>query len=198
MTTTIKLAMHSIEPFYNWRDRYTAEEDKYSPFYKREYSEFHFSNTIYNYYIHPQWDTIGSPSLFIKVLFADYTNEFAVIEMMGEWNDCLNNDIMFLKRDFVDKLILNGINKFILIGENILNFHASDDCYYEEWWEDISEMGGWIAAVNFRQHVLQEMKSVNLQYYLMSGAGMQDINWRGLEPEGLFELVDQWVIKAIE
>lgn len=190
--------MHNLEPFYNWRDRYTAEEDKHSPLYGRQYSEFHFSNTIYNHYIHPQWDEIGSTTLFIKLIFTDYEMEFAVIELIGEWNDCLNNDIMFLKRDIIDKMILKGINKFILIGENVLNFHASDDCYYQEWFEDIADEGGWIAALNFRPHVLAEMRSVGIQYYLMSAGKLEDINWRGMEPENLFELVDDIVIKAIE
>lgn len=41
--------MHDIEPFYNWRHLYTADEDPRSPFYGREYSEFEFSQTVYNY-----------------------------------------------------------------------------------------------------------------------------------------------------
>ncbi|MEJ7675142.1 MAG: hypothetical protein WKF59_21170 [Chitinophagaceae bacterium] len=41
-------------------------------FYGREYSEFDFSQTVYNYYIHPQWDEFGSSTLYIKVLMADY------------------------------------------------------------------------------------------------------------------------------
>ena len=41
--------MHSIEPFYNWRAYYIASEDKRSPFYGRNYSEFEFTNSIYNY-----------------------------------------------------------------------------------------------------------------------------------------------------
>src|ERR1700741_550312 len=119
--------MHEIEPYYNWRHLYTAEEDENSPFYGREYSEFEFSNTIYNYYIHPQWDDFGSQTLYIKILFVDYDQKYAVIEFIGEWNDAINNDIMLLKRDIVESMMRYGINKFILIGENVLNFHVSDD-----------------------------------------------------------------------
>jgi hypothetical protein len=54
--------MHMIEPYYNWGGFYIASEDIQSPFYGREYSEFEFTDTIYNYCIHPQWDNIGSPS----------------------------------------------------------------------------------------------------------------------------------------
>ncbi len=58
--------MHDIEPYYNWRHIYVASEDPQSPFYGREYSEFEFENTIYNYMLHPQWDNIGSETLYIK------------------------------------------------------------------------------------------------------------------------------------
>ena len=130
--------MHDIEPHYNWKHHYSAEEDERSPFFGREYNEFEFTHSIYGYCIHPQWDDIASSTLFIKLLCVDYDEQFAIIEMLGEWNDCINNDIMFLKRDVIDKLIENGISKFILIGENILNFHYSDESYYEEWNEDIA------------------------------------------------------------
>ena len=35
--------LQDIEPYYNWRHLYAAEEDKLSPFYGRTYSEFEFS-----------------------------------------------------------------------------------------------------------------------------------------------------------
>ena len=140
--------MQHIEPYYKWRDYYVAAEDKKSPFYKREYSEFYYTNTIYNYYIHPQWDDFGSPTLYLKILFVDYDQQFAIIEFLGEWNDCIENDIMTLKRDVIDQLLRAGIIKFILIGENILNFHADDECYYEEWYENVTDEEGWIAMRN--------------------------------------------------
>jgi len=108
---------------------------------------FHYSQTIYNFYIHPQWDDIGSPTLYIKVLFTDYEMGYAIIEMIGEWNDAIENDIMTFKRDIIDIMIKQGINKYILVAENVLNFHSSDDCYYEEWMEDIEEEGGWVAII---------------------------------------------------
>ena len=99
MLGSIFVQMHTIEPFYNWRGLYIASEDIQSPFYEREYSEFEFTDSIYNYLIHPQWDNIGSPSLFIKILYADYQEGFCVIELFGEWNDAVENDIMTFKRD---------------------------------------------------------------------------------------------------
>src|SRR3954468_8062860 len=121
--------MHEIEPFYNWRHIYVSEEDECSPFYGREYSEFEFTQTLYNYYIHPQWDEFGSRTLYMKLLYVDYDQRFAIIELFGEWNDAIENDIMTIRREVTDNLYRNGIIKFILIAENVLNFHSSDDSY---------------------------------------------------------------------
>ena len=129
--------MHTIEPFYNWIEAYSASEDPRSPLYGAENNLMEFTNTIYGYYIHPQWDDIESETLFLKILFVDYDLGFAVIEFIGEWNDTLHNDIMQLKRNIIDPMVQEGIQKFILIGENVFNFHGSDDCYYEEWFEDV-------------------------------------------------------------
>ena len=86
--------MQDIEPFYNWRELYISSEDERSPFHGTAYSEFEYTNTVYNYYIHPQWDTFGSSTLYLKVIYADYDRQFSVIEFIGEWNDALYNDIM--------------------------------------------------------------------------------------------------------
>lgn len=74
--------MHDLEPYYNWRGLYISSEDPYSPFYEREYSEFEFSDKIYNHYIHPQWDNFGSQTLFLKIIFADYNDGYAIIELI--------------------------------------------------------------------------------------------------------------------
>lgn len=181
--------MQDIEPFYNWRDFYISSEDDRSPFFNREYSEFEYSNTIYNYYIHPQWDYIGSSTLYIKIIYCDYDIGFAIIELIGEWNDCINNDIMTLKRDVIDIMIPEGINKFVLIGENVLNFHASDDCYYQEWYDDIQEEG-WICAVNFRKHVEEEFFNNNIDYNIIFGGKLDDLHWRTYRPADLFVFVE--------
>jgi len=181
--------MHDIEPFYNWNHLYKAEEDENSPFFNREYSEIYFSHTVYNYVIHPQWDSIGSTTLYIKILYADYDKGFCVIEMIGEWNDCLHNDIMTLKREILDVLIQDGIDKFIMIGENVLNFHSSDDSYYEEWFQDVED--GWIVFLNFQNHVLSEFKSQHIDYYINWGGDFDDFDWRKYTPQNLFLQISQ-------
>jgi hypothetical protein len=187
--------MQDLEPFYRWRDLYIASEDALSPFYGHVYSEFEYSNKIYNYYIHPQWDDFGSNTLYLKIIYIDYEAAFAVIEFIGEWNDAINNDIMLLKRDIIDVLINEGITRFALIGENVLNYHASDDCYYQEWFEDIDE--GWIVAINFREHVRNEFIKNNIDYYLVFGGELNNLNWRRFSPNQLFETINALVNKRL-
>ncbi len=184
--------MHEIEPFFNWRHLYTAEEDEQSPFYGKEYSEFEYSNTVYNYYIHPQWDEFGSRTLYLKLLFADYELNYIIIEMIGEWNDAVENDIMQLKRNVIDHLIAKGIYKFILVTENVLNFHSSDIDYYEEWYEDIKEQGGWIVCLNTPKQTEHEMKRNKLNHFIHF---MDNENWRTYQPSHLFQLIDNKMLR---
>jgi hypothetical protein len=182
--------MHEIEPFYNWRHIYTSEEDPRSPFYGRVYSEFEYSQTVYNYYIHPQWDDFGSRTLYIKVIYVDYELNFAVIEMIGEWNDAIENDIMTLKRDVIDLMEKEGINKFILVTENVLNFHSSDREYYEEWYDDVSDENGWIVSLNMPEATQQDFRKKKLNYYIE----LMDIpTWRIYKPYHLFRLIDNQI-----
>ncbi len=181
--------MQDIEPYYSWSHLYTAAEDELSPFYGRVYSEFEYSNTIYNYYIHPQWDDFGSSTLYVKVLFVDYEVGYAIIEMIGEWNDAINNDIMTIKRDLIDLMIQHGIDKYILIGENVLNFHASDDCYYQEWFDDTEE--GWIVALNFRDYIKDEFNKNSIDYYLVFGGELDEMLWRIHSPNELYDRITE-------
>jgi hypothetical protein len=187
--------MHEIEPFYNWYKYYDVAHDELSPFYGKEYNFDLYSDTIYGYYIDPAWDFMGSETLYIKILFADYSEGYAVIEFIGEWNDAINNDIMHLKRNITEHLSQRGINKFILLGENVLNFHGSDDCYYEEWFEDVED--GWIAAVNFREFVLDEMKKYNIDSYVNFGGSLQINNWRTMKPMDFCEYVGNLIQRRL-
>lgn len=180
--------MHTLEPFYLWRELYRAEDDPQSPFFEREYSEFEYTNRIYDHLIHPQWDDFGSSTLYIKIIYADYVDSFAIIEMMGEWNDAIDNDIMYLKREVLELLMDEGIDKFVMIGENVLNFHTSDDSYYEEWFSEVES--GWVAFINFREHVLDEFKSGNIDYYVNFGGELDEMEWRKLSPQIMFERID--------
>ena len=189
--------MHDIEHYYRWEPLYQSNHDPQSPFYGKEYNYDRYSENIYGYYIAPGWDFFGSETLYTKVLYADYQQGYGILEFIGEWNDAINNDIMHLKRNVVEPMMHAGIHKFILLGENVLNFHGSDDCYYEEWFEETEELAGWIAAVNFRDFVMEEWRSYNIDSYINFGGTLQLSKWRVLEPAVFFEMVRRLIERRI-
>lgn len=185
--------MQDIEPFFKWREAYAVEEDPQSPFYGTRYDAW---RQIYNFVIHPFWDDFDSETLFLKVLFADYEAGFAIIEMIGEWNDAIGNDIMHLKRRVAESMLDAGISKFIFIIENVLNYHSSEADYYEEWAEECRDSfnGGWIALLNSFDHVTDEMRDANLDDFMYFGIAFNGVNWRMHTPQSLFNLVEERVM----
>ena len=128
--------------------------------------------------------------LFVDTLFVDYEKTFAIIELFGEWNDCVENDVMYLKRNIVDKMLKKGIHKYILICDNLLVYHAGDEDYYEEWIEDINEERGWICLLNTNDPVYSELKTYRRSNYLSFGGELKEVNWRLYKPGPLFKLID--------
>ncbi len=187
--------MHTIEPFYNWEQLYRASEDRRSPFFGRKNSETLCENTIYNYYIHPQWDDFGSRTLYLKLLYVHYEEHFAVIELFGEWNDILYNDVMYLYRNVIEELLDEGIKYFILIGENVLDFHSDTDDYFAEWFDNLED--GWIIGLNFRQHVKEEFREAQIDQYLIFGGEFDELAWRRFLPRQLFSQLNDWVAHQI-
>lgn len=187
--------MHEIEPFYNWQHLYTTGEDEQSPFFGVEYNEFAYSNTIYNYYIHPHWDSFDSDTLYLKPLYADYELNFCILELIGEWNDAIENDIMQLKRNVLEPMMEQGISKFILITENVLNFYSDISDYYEEWQEELGEMGGWAVAVNMPIQTQYEFKGSHLDRYIPL---LEIEPWRTWQPQHFFEVVDNMMLRRLE
>lgn len=182
--------VHDIEPHFQWRDRYRAEDDGLSPFHGRTYSEFGYTNRIYNFLLHPQWDEFGAETVYLKQLFTDYDEGYVIVEMIGEWNDAVHNDVMHLKREFVDPLIDAGVRRFIFVMENVLNYHGAETDYYEEWMDDIRGDGGWIVLLNTLGHVAEEMTATRLDDYLYYGPPFDDLNWRPQKPERIYEAIE--------
>jgi hypothetical protein len=118
-----------------------------------------------------------------------------VIELLGEWNDILYNDIMFLYRNVIETLLENDIRYFILIGENVLNFHSDTADYYEEWFDNLDV--GWIIGLNFRDHVVFEFSQANLDYYIAFGGRFDMFPWRTMLPDQLFKLLDELMTKRL-
>ncbi len=188
--------MHDIAPFHRWQQAYLAHEDERSPFFGQKKDRMYYTCAVYNYYIHPDWDEFGSSTLYMKVLYVHYDYGFAIMELIGEWNDCLHNDIMYLKRRVIEPMIAEGIYKFVLICENVLNFHGSDDCYYEEWYEEAVEEGGWICCINTLPHVAEEMADTRLQFFVHFGEAFNDIAWRPQKPHWLLNTVEQRIFQG--
>jgi hypothetical protein len=179
--------MHTLEPYYNWQHIYVSEEDARSPFYGKVYSEFEFSQTIYNYYIHPQWDEFGSRTLYCKVLLSDYDERYAIIELMGEWNDALENDIMLLKRGVLERFADESVDKFILIAENVLNFHSDGADYYEELSQELQESGGWAVCLNMPMQSENEFKQAGHHRFIEL---FNIPEWRSYRPFHLLRKVE--------
>jgi len=186
--------MHQIEPYFRWRDEYIASEDEKSPFFGQQYSESAYSHRLYNFYLHPQWDAFGSTTLYGKILHVDYDEGYTLIELIGEWNDTLHNDIHFLKRNITDHLYDQGIVKFVFFCDNVLNFHATfEDDYYAEWAEEVTGEGGWILLVNTRQHFEEELLTAGLQQYLHFGTAYNGLNWRTAKAQFTFAMLEELV-----
>jgi hypothetical protein len=96
---------------------------------------------------------------------------------------------MTLKRNIIDHLTYEGIQKFILLVDNVLNFHHSDDSYYEEWFEDVED--GWIALLNARKHVLEDIQHAGIDQYLLMGGELNETSWRTYAPEQLFNKINK-------
>ena len=130
----------------------------------------------------------------MKILFADYEQNYVIIELLGEWNDAIENDIMTLRRDITDILFIRGITKYILIAENVLNFHSSDDSYYEEWQEQLEDTGGWVVIIDMPAQSQYDFVQARLTNYIEL---IDFPQWRTLKPEVVFQQLDDMMIKRI-
>ena len=126
---------------------------------------------------------------------ADYEEKYVVIELIGEWNDAIENDIMTLRRDVTDLFFQNGITKFILIAENVLNFHSGDKDYYQEWFEEVTDETGWIVCLNMPEQTQHDFRKAKLNYYIEL---VEMENWRIYKPFHLFKKIDGEILKRLE
>jgi hypothetical protein len=100
---------------------------------------------------------------------------------------------MHLKRTVIDPMYKAEIFKFALFCDNVLNFHSSDDDYYAEWAEEVHEDDGWIACINTRQHVMEEMQGARLEHYMHFGEDYNDVFWRTQKPLVVYQVLDAMV-----
>lgn len=189
--------MHELIPHSGWQTHYIADEDINSPLYNNQGAPDNgYYHRMYDFIIHPEWDYIGCETLFVKLIFVDYSQGFAVIELLGEWNDTIHNDIMEFKRRLVDSMIEQGIDKFLLICDNLLNFHGAEDHYYEEWSQETSN--GWIVFLNVREQIEQELINTRLGNYIWFGKRFILTSWRVQDPLALCQNIDYGVSLALK
>lgn len=187
--------MHNIEPFYGWLGLYSNQMDEYSPFHEIEHSEFYYDNAVYNYLAHPLWDRIESESLLVKILYVDYNEGYAIIEMLGVWNDLLDNDFKLFFENCLQWLISNGVNKFILICENILSVYVDSDDYYQATQDELED--GWMCLLRPKEHVKEDLAEYNLDEFFFWSGELDDIFWRKLKPWQLYLKVKQSMGKIL-
>jgi hypothetical protein len=101
---------------------------------------------------------------------------------------------MELKREIIDRLSKLKITKYILITENVLNFHSSDKEYYQEWFEEVTEENGWIVSLNMPEATQQDFRKKKLHYYIEL---MEIADWRIYKPYHLFRKIDDQISKRI-
>ncbi|MEL6255990.1 MAG: hypothetical protein AAFR87_28555 [Bacteroidota bacterium] len=179
--------LRDIEPFYGWLELYNHEKDQNSPFHAIEHNLFYFDRSVNSIPAHPLWDDIGSESLLVKILFANYQEGYAIIELFGEWNDLFDNDYRLLAENCLSYLIDNGINKFILICENVFHIYLEEDDYYRAVEDELED--GWIFALRLRKELKEEMRAYGISQYLYWSDKTDALNWRTLKPNQLYEAI---------
>ncbi len=181
--------LRDIEPWYGWLHLYNHEIDPNSPFHDVQHSLFEYNRRIYTFEAHPQWDEIDSENLLLKILFANYDEGYAIIELLGEWNDLHYNDFRLMRQHCLDQLVRCGIDKYIFICENVFNAWLEQDDYYEEFVEEIEH--GWMCMIRARENVLEDFRAYGIDSYFFWSPEFDAIRWRKLKPDQLFEFVNQ-------
>ncbi len=187
--------LHYIEPFYGWLNLYSHETDPRSPYHGVEHNLFYFDRSMCDIPAHPLWDLIGSESLLIKILYADYITGFAIIELFGEWNDLRDNDFKLLMENCLNPLMENNIQKFIFICENVFHTYLESDDYYQAIAEELEE--GWMCLIRPRQEMLEELEAYHINQYFYWNPVLDELEWRKLKPNQLYQLVESRMQKVL-
>lgn len=170
-----------IEPHYGWLGFYSHENDPNSPFHGVEHSLFEYNRRVYTYAAHPLWDDIESESLLVKILYANYLDGYAILELFGEWNDLFENDFRLLMENCLLQLQEAGVTRFVFICENVFNIHLQSDDYYQAFLDELGDEG-WMLILRPRQAVWSEIQRYGLAQYFFQHPDLDMLNWRKLKP----------------
>jgi hypothetical protein len=94
----------------------------------------------------------------------------------------------------IDVFEQQGITKFILIAENVLNFHSGDKDYYQEWFEEVTDEEGWIVCLNMPEATQHDFRKSKLNYYIEL---IDLFDWRIYKPFHLFKKIDEELGKRL-
>lgn len=183
------MELRDIEPFYGWQHLYQTEKDTLSPFYEVTHSEFYYDRFVNGIPMHPQWEDFGSESLLCKIIYANYKVGFAIIELVGEWNDLFENDYKLFAENCLTYLVDNGIDKIVLICENVFHIYLQDDDYYDAMQEEMGEEG-WICLLKPREEVVEEMTQYHILDYFFWSQILDEVNWRALNPLEILKRIE--------
>ena len=186
----------NVEPFYGWLHLYNHEVDVRSPFHEVEHSLFEYNRKIYTFNANPLWDEIESESLLVKILYADYERGYTIIELLGEWNDLFENDFKLLCENCLTYMIDSGINKFILICENVFNVYLEHDYYYDAFHDELED-DGWLFLLKARPNVKSDFEQYNISQYFLWNPTIDLLPWRKLKPWALFEAIEHSTPKSL-
>ncbi|MBX3101122.1 MAG: hypothetical protein KF690_01280 [Bacteroidetes bacterium] len=171
-----------LEPFDGWLFIYSHDQDERSPFHEVEHNLFAYDRRIYTFDAHPLWDNIESESLLVKILYAQYDEGYAILELLGEWNDLHENDFRLLWDNCLHPLVTEGIYRFILICENVFNIYPDADDYYQNAQEELAEGEGWLCLLRARPQVLEELEAYGIGQYFFYSPLLESLRWRKLKP----------------
>jgi hypothetical protein len=82
-----------------------------------------------------------------------------------------------------------------MIAENVLNFHSSDDSYYEEWKEQLEDDHGWVVLLNMPEQSKYDFKKARLTNYVEM---MELPQWRTMKPEIIYQLIDNIMNRRLD
>ena len=82
-----------------------------------------------------------------------------------------------------------------MIAENVLNFHSSDDSYYEEWYDDVAEdEDGWIVCLNMPEATQHDFRKARLNNYIEL---LNFPQWRTMKPDAVYNQIDNLLLRRL-
>lgn len=183
-----KPLFQEVEPYAGWLLFYDPSTDERAPLPAGPEGDLP-SRYIYTFAANPLWDSIDSESLLVKILYLHYQEGYAVVELLGEWNDLFENDFRLLCERLINPLMEEGVNRFVFICENVFNVYIDATDYYEDLQDRLADEAGWICLLKARPNVQEGLAASQLDRYLLWDDQLDHLRWRKLKPWDLFAAI---------